>query len=48
MDSLFQGDRKRTADAKERFLTVPVIILLLLMISFVGAGFYVAINTFSQ
>jgi hypothetical protein len=44
----FSGPRESATEAEDRFLTPPVIILLLLMITFVAAGVYVLVSAFSQ
>lgn len=44
----YSTNRKRAAEAEERFLTGPVIILLLLMLTFVCAGLYIMISTFTR
>lgn len=43
---LLPGIDHNKPETKERALTFPVIILLLLMIAFIGAGVYISISTF--
>lgn len=42
----FSGVRERGIEAKERMLTLPMIILVLLIMAFFGSGIYILISAF--
>ena len=45
MTPIITGFKKQTAEVTERFFTAPVVILMLLMMTFIGTSFYLLIST---
>ena len=42
----FSGIRERGVETKERMLTIPMVILLLLIFTFFGSGIYILVSAF--
>lgn len=46
MEHLLPRFRANKPETRERFLTFPVVIILLLMMGFLGATIYILVSTF--
>jgi hypothetical protein len=43
---IFTGLQEKAIETKERMLTAPIVILLLLILTFFGSGVYILVSTF--